>query len=75
MGEPRDMDGEPVGVGDIIAFSYGIPPIRVEATIFKRDGRLMISTPGHKPEESTLWEIKRHTSGFWLVKRKTYGPA
>lgn len=68
MGEPRDMDGEPVKAGDTIAFCYGIPPVRVEGVVFKRNGRLMLPTPGHNPSEDTLWSIKRNCGGFWLVK-------
>ena len=68
---PRDMDGEPVKAGDTVAFSYGIPPVYVEGVVFERNGRLILPTPGHKPEEESLWSIKRHY-GFRLIKRKTY---
>ncbi|EBA18368.1 hypothetical protein RSK20926_11634 [Roseobacter sp. SK209-2-6] len=63
----RDIDGETVQVGDRIAFSFGLPPVRVEGIICERDGELILPTPAHKPTESTLDEIRDHCGGFWKV--------
>ena len=42
--------------GDIAHFTYGIPPISVDAPIIERDGKFIMLTPGHNPEESELNE-------------------
>ena len=63
----KDEDGVPVYAGDTIAFSYGIPPVRVEGVLFERDGKLIMPTPAHTPKEATLAEIRRYCGIFWKV--------
>lgn len=67
----EDMDGNPVAAGDIIVFCYGIPPVRVEATLSDINGTLWAMTPGHKPEKCKLDELRRYVGDFHkLMPRK-----
>jgi hypothetical protein len=45
----RGLDGETIKTGDLVAFSYGIPPVRVEGPVSVKDGQLYMATPGHGP--------------------------
>lgn len=62
-----DMEGVTVKAGDRVAFTYGIPPVRVEGVLFERDGKLIMPTPDHNPPEATLPQINYHCGGFWKV--------
>ena len=62
----KDDDGNPVGAGDFIRFSYGIPPVGVKAKIIERDGKLIALTPGHRPDECNLKSLRRHVGQFYL---------
>lgn len=59
-----DDDGQPTYAGDTVAFSYGIPPVRVVAPVIERDGRLIALTPGHTPIECKLRAL-RYYAGCW----------
>lgn len=63
----EDENGELVQAGDWIRFSYGIPPVCVEARIIERDGRLIALTPGHNPAESSLRSLKNHVGFFTKI--------
>jgi hypothetical protein len=63
----KDSDGKRVKAGDTIYFSYGIPPIRVNAPVVKKKGRLVALTKGHNPEECTLIDLKKYVGDFWKV--------
>ena len=65
-----DMDGKTVKAGDVIAFSFGIPPRRVEGVLFERDGQLIMPTPDVTPKEATLPMLRKHVGGFWKVGKK-----
>lgn len=68
----KDDDGFEVRSGDWISFSYGIPPVRVDARVFVRQGALTAVVVGrHKPREMKLRDLRRHV-GNWY---KTSGPA
>lgn len=41
----KDDYGVPVAPGCTIVFSYGIPPVVVEAEVVERDGRVIHPTP------------------------------
>lgn len=71
----KDMEGETVKAGDTIAFTYGIPPVRVEGVLFERDGKLIMPTPEHTPKEATLGQIRYNCGGFWKVQRHWDGCA
>lgn len=62
-----DEDGFEVKAGTRIAFSFGIPPRRVEGVLFERDGKLIMPTPDVTPKEATLDELRYHVGGFWRV--------
>jgi len=47
----KDSDGTEVKEGDIIHFSYGIPPVGVRAPVVMRGGKLIALTTGHNPSE------------------------
>lgn len=68
----KDDDGFEVKGGDWISFTYGIPPVRVDARVFIRQGALTAVVVGrHKPREMKLRALRRHV-GNWY---KTNGPA
>jgi len=60
----RDDEGEWVTAGDIVHFSYGIPPISVDARIIERGGRLFGLCPGHNPPAFNLRALRRYV-GSW----------
>ena len=51
-----------IKVGDIINFSYGIPPVSVNASISFKYGKLVLLTPGHNPSKISVKEFL--TLGF-----------
>ncbi|MEL7447294.1 MAG: hypothetical protein AAGK02_16055 [Pseudomonadota bacterium] len=53
----KDEDGTPVKAGDVIRFSFGIPPIIVDALVEDRDGKLWALTPDVNPKESTIGQL------------------
>lgn len=64
----KDSDGEIVKEGDVVFFSYGIPPIAVEAPIIVIEGRLYASTPGHNPKRCLLSNLEEHVGDFTKCK-------
>lgn len=65
----RDSNGELVREGDVVTFSFGIPPKGVRAEVIRRDGKLIALTPGHNPKECALDELKGHVGSFYLEER------
>jgi len=65
----RDDDGEWVMAGDAVHFSYGIPPVGVDAPIVERDGKLVGLCPGHNPPQFNLRSLRRHV-GNWYKQNK-----
>jgi hypothetical protein len=67
----RDDDGIAVRAGDWITFSYGIPPVRVDAKVSTQKGRLVFTVLGpHRPRQGELLSLRRHV-GSWY---KSDGP-
>lgn len=64
----KDDDGREVRAGDVVLFSYGIPPVRVEAKIADLNGTLFAMTPGHKPDKCKLSELRKHVSNFYKIR-------
>jgi hypothetical protein len=64
----KDDDGNEVREGDVIHFSYGIPPVGVRAPVISRDGKLIVITKGHNPSECPLSSLRRHVECFWIEK-------
>jgi hypothetical protein len=62
----KDSDGVEINEGDVIHFTYGIPPVGVEAPIISRDGELIAITAGHNPAECKLSNLSRHIDYFWV---------
>ena len=61
----RDDDGIAVRAGDWITFSYGIPPVRVDAKVSTQKGRLIFTVLGrHRPRQGLLYSLRRHV-GSW----------
>ncbi len=52
-------NGIEVEEGKIAHFTYGIPPIVVNAPIIERDGKLIMLTPDHTPQEMDMEEAVR----------------
>ena len=63
-----DSDGAPVFQGDVVSFSYGIPPISVRAKIESHDGRFYAMTPGHRPSRCPLGELMYCVGDFTVIK-------
>ena len=63
----KDEAGRVPKAGDWIVFGYGIPGRRAEGPVFERDGKLWVSTPGHKPPEATLGQVVRHCGSFRIA--------
>ena len=66
----KDDDGFAARAGDIVMFSYGIPPVRVEAEVINRNGILIALTPGHNPPECRLRDLRRFVGARYRVGRK-----
>ena len=61
----RDDDGDAVGPGDWITFSYGIPPVRVYARLSTQEGVLTLTVLGnHKPRTMALAKLRGYV-GCW----------
>jgi hypothetical protein len=70
----KDSDGEEIRAGDLIVFSFGIPPVRVEARIVEHSGRLMALTPGHTPKQCELRRLKKIIGGIYKARSKENNP-
>ena len=66
-----DDDEIAVRAGDWITFSYGIPPVRVDAKVSTQKGRLIFTVLGrHRPKQGALLYL-RNNVGNWY---KSEGP-
>ncbi len=66
----KDSEGNIVKDGDVISFSYGIPPVGVHAPIITDEkGELIAITEGHKPTQCKLKDLKKHVGYFYKVKK------
>lgn len=61
----KDDDGFATRAGDVVFFTYGIPPVRVLAEVVDRDGVLWVLTPGHRPSECRLRDLRRFVGGWY----------
>ena len=69
-GYHKDDDGMATRAGDIVMFSYGIPPVVVKAEVVSRDGVLWVLTPGHTPSECKLGRLRIHIGAWYRWGRK-----
>ena len=60
----RDDDGDAVGPGDWITFSYGIPPVRVYARVSSHAVLTVTVLGNHKPGTMALANLRKHV-GCW----------
>lgn len=60
-----DDDGVPVRSGDTVRFSYGIPPVAVDAKIVQRRRQLIALTPGHNPVECNLRSLRKYVGNWY----------
>jgi len=60
----KDDNGNRVGNGNIIKFSYGIPVVSVEAKISQKNGKLIGYCPEHNPPEFNLRTLRKYV-GSW----------
>ena len=72
MAKIKDADGKWVRNGCTILFSYGIPPVRVEAPVIRRGSKLIVVTKGHNPAECPLSELRDHVGEFWVIKEPDF---
>jgi hypothetical protein len=63
----KDDDGARVRHGDVIVFSYGIPPIRVYGSVVYEQGDLWVLTPGHTPERERMSRLRKFVGTFYKV--------
>ena len=66
-----DAEGKPIRAGDVVSFSYGIPPVRVEAKVKDINGVLYAMTPGHNPAKCKISELSRHVGEFYRIRSIT----
>ena len=63
-----DDDDHEIKAGDRVSFSYGIPPVYVEGEVIRKSGRLVVLTPGHKPESCAMYRLRDCVGGFYKIK-------
>ncbi len=66
----RDDDGEWVEAGDVVRFSFGIPPVLVDATIIEREGNLIGLCPMCNPPEFRLRSLRRYVGNWYKHNSK-----
>ena len=59
-----DSDGNIVRARDTIGFSYGIPPVYVEAKVRLRKGELFAFTPDHSPKKIKIADLEDCAGSF-----------
>lgn len=69
----RDSYGKEVKPGSIVHFGYGSPCVGVWADVIERDGVLVALTPGHRPDECRVKDLKKHVGDFWVVSKRPEG--
>jgi len=62
----KDSNDELICEGDIIEFSYGIPPRRVRGEVVFRGGAFEVLTPGHNPEFVLLRDLKYYVGEMYI---------
>lgn len=64
-----DDDGFAVSSGDTVMFTYGIPPVRVNAKLVMRNGSLIALSKGHTPDRCYLRALRRYAGNWYKVQR------
>lgn len=69
MRETKADCGTIIKDGDVISFSYGIPPTREIADISEIDGRLFATMRGNsKPNQCALGKLKKYVERIYKEK-------
>lgn len=63
-----------VCVGDIVFFSYGIPPIAVKAEVALVDDVVMVLTPNSNPKQTELETLEYYVDDFEVIGNKYENP-
>ncbi len=64
----KDNNGEWVTAGDLIEFSYGIPPVRVIGAVHEHNGNLWIQVKGnHIPKRTSLRSLRRFVGAWYKL--------
>ena len=64
----RDSEGNRVRAGDRLTFTYGMPPVRVVASVaYNRDNRLVVLAEGHNPPECYLSDLSEFVGDYYVV--------
>ncbi len=66
----KDSDGAKLKAGDTVIFSYGIPPLRVEAPLVEKNGKLVAITTGHTPNECEVKELIGYVGNIYKKESK-----
>lgn len=66
----KDSDGAKLKAGDTVIFSYGIPPLRVEAPLVEKNGKLVAITKGHTPSECEVKELIGYVGNIYKKESK-----
>ena len=66
----KDDDGNEINEGDVVSFSYGIPPVGVKADVKKHiDGKLIIEVRGeHQPRFYPLKRLVKENNVYKVTK-------
>jgi len=67
MSKIVDINEVEVKEGDIVHFSYGIPPVSVNAEITSREDKLIVETPNHSPLSCFLNQLEELVGEFEIV--------
>ena len=62
----KDADGTEIFEGDILSFTYGIPPVKVHAPVVFRNGRFDVLTPSHDPDSCPLHELEDAIGEYYI---------
>ena len=65
----KDSEGRRVHAGDRLTFTYGMPPVRVTATVeYNKTNRLVVLADGHNPPECYLSDLSEYVGDFYVVR-------
>lgn len=62
----KDSDDNDIYEGDIISFSYGIPPVKVHSEVVFRGARFEVLTPGHTPDSCLLSDLEDVVGEYYV---------